>query len=86
MAVIGQVADLVNRDHVRPQMGAEPALRGARGLLTGQVENQIAEVTKRAEWPARIGRSMDLGRSIPVEFSHRLEAIEPRVAQPASTR
>ena len=41
MRVIGQVADFVNGDQAGSQIGAQPPLEGAGGVLTGQVEDQI---------------------------------------------
>jgi hypothetical protein len=41
VGVIGQVADLVDREKARSEIAAEPVLQGAGGLLPGEIEDQI---------------------------------------------
>ena len=40
MGVVGQVANLVNREEAGADVGAQPPLEGARGLLTGEIEDR----------------------------------------------
>ena len=54
VGIVGQVADLIDAQELRPGVVTETLVEGAGGLLAIEASTRSAAVVKSAEWPCRI--------------------------------